>query len=499
MKTHVIRLDNHDDATSTRDRISWSKSARVLLVWPKRGRVNLKRLDLVLIQRHAAQFGSQLALVTKDREIIAEAAEVGIPVFADVTVAQRQSWRTRRYRRRWRLRRKDRRETLDALKKQIQDFAPREYPGWLRMVIFTIGVMAFLALVIVFLPSAKIEIKPAQTTQDLIIPFIASPDITLPSASGSVPAELVHIVVEGQEQGKGSKPAVVPDQSAQGVVTFTNLTEEEVEINPGTLVMTTGNNPVYFEVQRWVTLAAGVGKTMNVEVKAVIPGTVGNVPPEAIQAIKGNVGLRTTVTNREPMIGGTDISGLAVSGADYQQFRKKLENTLKETALVEFERLLADGDVIIPESIKMDKVIEEIQDPPVGGVSDIAQLTLRAEFQAWVVRGKDLQSVAQLALDANLVEGFVPVNKKILIESAAESIKFNGMTAVWQGAVSRMTKPSWNENLLTNLVMGQKPEEARQRILKIIPLSESPRLSLSPSWWFRMPFLPFRIEVVEYE
>jgi hypothetical protein len=80
MKTYILQLERHDDVTAIRDKIVWSKSSRVLLVWPKRGRVLPRSLDLLLVQRTCLEVGAQLACVADDDDILDHARELGIPV-----------------------------------------------------------------------------------------------------------------------------------------------------------------------------------------------------------------------------------------------------------------------------------------------------------------------------------------------------------------------------------------------------------------------------------
>jgi len=81
MKTQVIHLDPHDDLISIRDRMAWAKTPRILLVWPKRGHVGVRPLDLTLLRRHAEALGAELGIVTRNGEIRAAARELGIPFF----------------------------------------------------------------------------------------------------------------------------------------------------------------------------------------------------------------------------------------------------------------------------------------------------------------------------------------------------------------------------------------------------------------------------------
>ena len=100
MKTYILRLEPHDDLVSTRDKMGWAKDSRILLVWPEKGRLLNRRLDLILLQRHSRELGSQLALVTRDPEVHYFAPRLGIPVFRSLNKAQGQHWRVpRRFRR----------------------------------------------------------------------------------------------------------------------------------------------------------------------------------------------------------------------------------------------------------------------------------------------------------------------------------------------------------------------------------------------------------------
>ena len=92
MKTQLIPLESHDDLISIRDRLSWAKTARILLVWPKSERIALRPLDLKVLQRQLASLGAQLGLVTRHRNVRREAQALGIPVFNSTGQAQRNPW-----------------------------------------------------------------------------------------------------------------------------------------------------------------------------------------------------------------------------------------------------------------------------------------------------------------------------------------------------------------------------------------------------------------------
>lgn len=81
-ETRVFYLQPDDDVTSVIDRLDWSPAERVLLVVPPDTSVLVNRLDLLRVQRHAAQQRTQIALVTIDPVQRAIARDVGISIFS---------------------------------------------------------------------------------------------------------------------------------------------------------------------------------------------------------------------------------------------------------------------------------------------------------------------------------------------------------------------------------------------------------------------------------
>src|SRR3990170_1293457 len=98
MKTQIIQLDVYDDVISTRDKMGWSQTARILLIWPSRGRILNRPIDLILLKRHSASLGAQLAFVTSDADVCYYADQFGIPTFNNSLKAQDEHWRAGRKR-----------------------------------------------------------------------------------------------------------------------------------------------------------------------------------------------------------------------------------------------------------------------------------------------------------------------------------------------------------------------------------------------------------------
>src|SRR5215207_9852228 len=134
MKTQIITLESHDDLISVRDRMSWAKTPRILLVWPKYEKVTLRQVDLKILQRHASSLGAQLGLVTRARRVRQDAEALHIPVFESAGQAQRVKWpRPRRRRFAWHAPRKDLREQREQV--SVKEEAWRAHPV-VRILVF---------------------------------------------------------------------------------------------------------------------------------------------------------------------------------------------------------------------------------------------------------------------------------------------------------------------------------------------------------------------------
>ena len=227
MKTQIIQLEEHDDTLSVRDKMDWSQTPRMLLVWPEKGKVLRARLDLILLERYCSSHGSQLALLTSDKEVIFQAGEAGIPVFQSRSEAQLQAWgKSFREFRRQELE-KYAAENLPGVPLEREVPLPRKkYPLWARIPIFSLGVLSVLALAAFLLPSAEINLRLQGRQHSLSIPIQAQPGRNQITLSGFVPVRELMIMVEGQLSTPTTGSTLIPAEYAAGEVVFTNFLAE---------------------------------------------------------------------------------------------------------------------------------------------------------------------------------------------------------------------------------------------------------------------------------
>ncbi len=492
MKTQIITLESHDDLISVRDRMSWAKTPRILLVWPKYEKVTLRQVDLKVLQRHASTLGAQLGLVTRARRVRDDAEALRIPVFESTGQAQRVAWPKAR-RRKW-----PRRAPRKDLRRRREQASAAEEP-WrtlpaVRVSAFIIGVLAVLTLVALFIPSARITLTPISKMQSVVLPVTASPSVESVFITGSVPAREKRVLVNGMQTVIVTSQGVTPQSKAKGVVEFKNLTQQAVTIPEGAVVQDAQG--IRFATIEPGEVKAGVGKTLELPVEALEGGVAGNLDAETINVIEGRLGLLLSVTNLEPTKGGRESPSVQASDADRERAKELLMKSLEEEARKKLASETAPGDVLFEKTLTVSQTLSEEYDPPAGAAGTKLTLTMQVEFSVQYADAADLTRLASLALNASLPPGFSAVSELVTVKPVTNPILNEDGSAKWNMRAERRITQQISTSQVTAMVQGFGAWNVESKLKKNLPLAAAPDIQLSPSWWPWMPIVPFRISVV---
>jgi hypothetical protein len=495
MKTQVIQLDSHDDVTSVRDKMAWAKTERILLVFPRSPRILKRTLDLRLLKRHAVTLGAQLAIVVRSDELRRAAENSNIPVFATTESAQRRDWEKEKppARPKPRLARPD----LRRMRREV--FPPearwRSIIG-LRLLFFSLAVLAIFAVLSLFIPSANIQLSPTTRLQSLTFTVSAGLHVTSVNLAGSLPARLTSVVVEHNKTIAATGSVAIPDARAQGSVSFKNLTTGLEGIPAGTLVSTQANPPVRFATTADAVVDAGVGKTVDVPVQAVEAGSTGNLPADALVAFEEvDLGTSLAVTNPYPTTGGTDRTAAIQTAADRSRIHRALLTELLEECKTDLQQTLSTGDLTFPDTLVVSQVLSETYIPAEGQSGDTLSLTLRLQchqqYAAWI----DVNALAEMSLDADLPTGYAPASAELTIVPASMPRTDADEITRWDVRVQRILYAQLDPQTAVQLSLGRTPAHAVQRLNESLPLEESAVIRVNPGWWPWLPLVPFRIAV----
>jgi hypothetical protein len=494
MKTTIIELEEHDDILTVHDRLTWAKSPRVVLVWPNEGRILTRLLDLVLLQRAGRQQGLQLGLVTRDPEVMEHARELGISVFRNQKRALRGVWRRKPLRMRLLRPRRNIPPPPEELRKLLPDRSFHPMPWFWRAVFFSLGLIAIFTLIMFFIPAATITLPVEKSTQQMDVSVWLSPELTGTTLTGGVPVSVDKVVVEDEGEISATGKMSVPDHIAAGKVVFTNLTDAAVTIPKGTVVLTITGEPFRYITTQATSLKAGSGQTVTVEIEAQKPGKASNTGASTIRAVEGGVGLQAAVDNPEPVSGGTDRTETAPSKADEARLRQELSERMTQKAAEWLRGFYVEGAYTIQQSVTEVQVLEEERIPAVGQPGDTLHLRLKVEYQGWVVKGANLQTVASNVMDASLPEGMTGVeNTMLLMIGNTVTPEDNGFR--WVLTAKRQIAPVVDAERIIAQVLGKNRKQALEILEQEYSFHEEPIILVSPTWWPWLPMIQSQIRV----
>ena len=498
MKTQIIQLHINDDHISVRDKMSWSQTGRILLVWPGKGQVLHRRLDLILMKRQANRMGAQLAFVTHDSEVRSIADQIGIPVFDNLRHAQKSHWRF------------DKREKTDlhpvSTHPNLEDMHNLLLPqsqGWLehpatRIIGFGVSVLALFILGIYILPGATIYLTPQSKIQSMTLSLTADASLTdINLSTGSLPAYNMEVIVEGSENAPVSGSVTIPDKVAISGLRFTNISDREITIPPGTVVTTLGSDPIRFITSLQGEVAVKPGESAVLTARSIEPGTSGNLPQNSLVAIEGELGPDLTVTNPYATHGGTDGSVPSPTNQDIRILREHLIEILEKAALVDLQAMIPTDDTLITPTLKIIEIIYETTTPAVGEPGNQLSQSMRMRFQAQVVAGKELRNLVTPILDSNTPTGYSPIITTMVLERLTLPTIGEDGNAHWSLRAQRKLQADIVNNQAIHLINGLSVPESIDRLNRSLPLDTEAQIMLAPEWWPRLPLLPMRIQIIQ--
>lgn len=491
MKTKIIILESHDDLISVRDKLSWAKTPRILLVWPKYEKVTLRLLDLKVLQRHADSLGAQLGLVTRRAKVRRDAESLRIPVFNSTTSAQKDLWpdsatRTQR------IPKPPRRDL-----RQMRDFVYEAEPAWrtsllARVVTFTAGVIAVLVVAGLFVPRAAVTLYPESQTRSVRIPVNASPSYESVSITGNIPVQTLSVLVDAEGSLAVTSKITLPKSKSKGIARFTNLGQDEVDIPAGTLIST-------LDLIRFVTLnntrlPAGIDKFVEVPIEALKAGSQGNVESDSILIVEGTLGLSVKVTNPGVISGGTDIKTIGANEGDRAELRAVVMEKLRRTAEMQIRAQIEDEDVLLPDTFEITETLREEFSPPAGQAGTTLVLKMQVEYSARSISNADLKQLALSTLSASIPPGFFPfgeVTFKPLADPITDSIGFTH----FELEATQVMLRNIDEVKVFSIIRGHDPARAQIELMKSFALRDEPQITIRPAWWKWLPLIPFNILV----
>lgn len=506
-----LHLAPNDTITSIRVRLSQLRGKRVVLIWTPDCDNLKRRLDLVLIQREADRNAIQLAIVAHDPNLQAHAAELNISCFDSIEASQNQRWKRSRNK-----------VFLPRYHRPRADLQPRELARvadklggrsenrW-RMLIVRAAVILLLcavvgALVYVIAPGAviRVQLRSERVTVEVEVTADRKAE-TVDRQRALIPAIRLRETIETSASIPSSGTQWLEGVPATGVATFTNLSDQPVDLPAGSTIGVSTGDPVLFETTASVVVPGGIGSSLDAAIVAAegYGGGIGNVAAGTINRVVGPLAESVTVVNLSPMTGGSDRSVKIVAAADKTRLLDIARLQLQSLAYDRMRAGLSEGQVIIIESLQIAEENKDWQDysAVVGAATSELSLTMRAVVSALAVDEKLARQVVLAQLEAAVPPDMTLQTDTLVYERGAfnlsrakEQIRF---TVHGRGiALASLDADSLREQL------AGADLDAAQSILrenKAFAQQPAPRISVHPRGFGRMPLLPIRIHIEAQE
>jgi hypothetical protein len=498
----ILHLEKDDDIGVIREKVERAQVRQVLLVIPHDSQAFKSPLDFRLLRRQAKRLALEIALVSNHPVTRDLAAQEGIRVYGSI-------WRGERSRR-WPLRR--RRRPRPPHKRKV--------PLWRRMrrprgessgcgeqlaaiLLILATAAAVYGLLFAIVPTATVTLVPATQPIHTEIQVVVSRDVEkVDLQTGRIPAKLLQVQVEdsGQVPTTGRRDA--PDSLATGSAVFINRLSQPMTVLTDTIVSTSLGSVIRFRTTEAVELGPAIGATSTVPIEALEPGSSGNVGAQLINEVEGPISLQVRVTNPEPTTGGGFRQIGAVTVADKTRLRNLLLQQLQQRALAEIYKDLADGEVVLPQTVQVDAILAEDYDQFAGEPAEFLGLEMRALVSAVAYDERDIQTQAFRTLGDAPPEGFRLMDGTQRLE-AIELIDVlpEERAILLTAKANAMAAAVIDRTDVHQAIKGKPAELASVTLAQTLPLATLPDIQLGPEWmedlgWLEhVPWLSLRILV----
>jgi len=495
-QAEVVYSEAEDTPAAIRGRIKAADGRRVLLVVPKDCPGLDSLVDLKVLVREIAALDKEVALVTRDRRLRELAHSLGFSTFTSAARGSGARWsgpvRRGRGPDRGRL-------TQESLRRAV--VAPPAAGGvgvgaTLVLGLALVGMLAFLGLIVaIFVPTATVTLHPVIYPVSTTLTVTASPDLeSIDFINLRIPARVVEIELVGNDQLATTALRDEPEARATGEVVFTNKRSEATTVMSDTIVTTSGGTTIRFRTIDEVTLPPRVGGRARAAVEALEPGPSGNVAAYSINRVEGRMGLQVNVINDAPTQGGGMSQVTYVTNADKEQLRESSLRRLKEEG---YESLVVQlmGEETLPYESLTTILLSETYDMFPGEVADSLGLHLRALIRGTVVDRDDVDLLGLRMLQLEVREGFQLLSDETEVSiDEISDLEYDGTLIAEVSAQGQ----SWVEidaGEIRQSVRGMEVADVQEYLARHLSLASDPLIEVSPAWWGRLPWLPFRITV----
>jgi hypothetical protein len=517
----TLKLEPTDDITAIRSRIELATTSstptdvqpqRLLLVVPRKNKALQSLVNMKLLARAAKSRAIELAMVSDDPIVRDFAKAAGLKTFGSMTSASWGGWAVGPV--------AAPAATTPPVAagvtipagpvKRVKNKKYRVIRGSGRPNIWQIlGMLVLLVILAATVVIATLALLPQATVTLIPVAKPLQTDLVVhadPSAEGvdfatlTFPARTAQVELALSGEIETVETELSPVGLATGAVTFINRTDQPQLVPISTTVTTSAGEPIQFTTQITTEVPPGPGATSPaIPIQAVEPGPDGNVGPGQINRVDDpSLGLGVRVINEQGLGGGTLEPARVVVQDDKDRLQAYLRQQIQQEGLKQLQDSLDEQEFISPETVQV-IVLDVKYREFAGDVSDVFGGQMQAVVRGTVVGGYNANRLALAALQAQVPPGY-ELDTKGLHFGAGEVLDIQDQTVTFRILAAGQAVPVIDKHEVAKNVAWRSIGEAQQLLNQQYDLATVPGVELEPTWlveWLgRLPFSPFRIEVM---
>jgi len=193
-----------------------------------------------------------------------------------------------------------------------------------------------------------------------------------------------------------------------------------------------------------------------------------------------------------------------VTRADMDRLKAQLLQQLQDRAYAELLNQLKEGE-FLPEASLTTEIMAEVYDQFLDSEADTLQLQMRILASSTAVNRANANGLAYEALKGRIPAGYDLESEDIEFTLDEKQARMDGRSVLVQAKAVAYLVTAVDRGQVRSAVAGLPPEEAEQVLADSFTLGGLPEVEIRPDWikrfkWLnRVPWLPFRIQVIVLE
>ena len=121
---------------------------------------------------------------------------------------------------------------------------------------------------------------------------------------------------------------------------------------------------------------------------------------------------------------------------------------------MDLNKLIPAGDFLITPTLTITEILAETATPAIGEPGSQLSLSMQLRFESMAVSSEELNNLIAPILDANILEGYTPIDNNFVIKQLTSPVIGDGGNPIWSINAQREIQANLVTNQIGNNISG---------------------------------------------